>query len=319
MSFFCSCDYSTLELATLSQVCLWWVGNSAMADAINAGRDLHDHFAARVRGIEYEQQHAERKAKVPIAKDMRQLAKAPNFGLPGGLGAAKLVAYARQSYDARFCELSGRTPAGTCGAEKVTDERSGKRLCKVCLEVAKELKSLWFETWPEVRDYLDIVSSLTEGELGGAVQVPGPVGEGKPGLGLIRGGCGYCDGANNGFQGLAARGAKAALYRVTREAYTDPRSPLWGTRVAVFIHDELLCEVPERRAHDAAHRISAVMVETMREFVPDVAITAPPALMRRWFKGAEPTYQCAAHGRTEERRCCDAGQLVPWEPKAKAK
>lgn len=294
-----SVDYGTLELCTLAQVTLWWVGHSAMADAINAGRDLHYQFGARVAGVPYEELRARGKAGDKQAKNFRQMSKAANFGLPGGLGAAKLVAYARQSYDARFCLLSGR--AEKCGTEMVVDERTGKPICAKCLEVARELKSLWFEEWPEVGEYHAKVSELTEGELGGCVQVPGPEGEGKPGLGLIRGGCHFCDGANNGFQGLAARGAKAALYRVAREEYTIPGSALWGCRNVVFVHDEIIAEVPERTAHEAAHRLSEVMVNTMREFVPDVRVTAEPALMRRWLKGAEPVFE--------------SGRLVPWEPK----
>lgn len=319
-SLMASVDYSTLELCTLSQVCLWWVGYSNMAEAINAGRDLHDQFAARIRALTYEEQHAQLKAGDKTAKNMRQLSKAPNFGLPGGLGAFKLVLYARQAYSASFCELSGRAQPGECGKVKITDERSGKRACAACVDVAKELRSLWFQEWPEVSDYHAIITTLTEGPLGGAVQVPGPEGPGAPGMGLTRGRCGFCDGANNGFQGLAARGGKTALYNVARLAYTDPSSPLWGVRPLVFIHDEILAEVPEPTAHEAAHAISDVMVATMREFTPDVTITAPPALMRQWFKGAEPTYLCPEHGRQVEPAavCCTRRRLVPWEPKAKS-
>jgi hypothetical protein len=42
------------------------------------------------------------------------------------------------------------------------------------------------------------------------------------------------------------------------------------------------------------------MVESMKVYTPDVAIEAPPALMRRWYKGADPVYR--------------DGRLVPWEP-----
>lgn len=37
-------------------------------------------------------------AKLPTKKKLRQQAKALNFGIPGGLGAASLVAYAAATY-----------------------------------------------------------------------------------------------------------------------------------------------------------------------------------------------------------------------------
>ena len=298
---FASVDYATLELCTLAQTCLWMVGHSAMADAINAGEDLHLKFAAGVAGVPYAELRARHKAHDKQASDFRQMAKAANFGLPGGLGPTKLVLYARQNYDAKLCELAGVVPVGACGTVgKTTDERSGKVVCSRCLAVAYELRAKWFAQWPEVREYHTRIAALVEGDMGGAVQIPGP--PGSPGL--IRGQCGFCDGANLAFQGLAARGAKTALYRVARECYTDRSSPLWGCRPVVFVHDEIIAEMPSASASEAAERLSGLMVETMREFVPDVRISAEPALMVRWLKGAEcardesgrllPVAQCAA-------------------------
>ena len=45
------------------------------------------------------------------------------------------------------------------------------------------------------------------------------------------------------------------------------------------------------------------MIEGMKSVVPDVAIKAEPALMRYWYKKAEPVFN-------------DEGLLIPWEPKA---
>src|SRR6185503_12335028 len=52
----------------------------------------------------------------------------------------------------------------------------------------------------------------------------------------------------------------------------------------------LAVEGSEQTAHLWAPRLGVVMVESMREYTPDVRVDAPPALMRRWWKGAEPTY-----------------------------
>lgn len=136
--------------------------------------------------------------------------------------------------------------------------------------------------------------------------MPGPEGPGRPGPGLVRGGCHFCDGANNAFQGLAARGAKAAFYRVCHEAYTEASSPVFGVRPVVFVHDEIVAEVPIATAHEAAQRVSEIMVQTMHLFVPDVRVTAEPALMEQWLKGAEPVYD-------------SKNRLIPWVPSDLAK
>ena len=296
-NLFCACDYGTLELVTLAQTCILLLGHSAMADAINEGKDLHNLFAAQLRHVSYEEQSAAYKTGDKTAKNFRQMAKSCNFGFPGGLGAHTMVSYARQSYNARLCLLAGK--AETCGVEMRTDERSGKRVCAACADVATELKNEWFLAWPEVKEYHQYVSVATAGEMGGTVQVPGPPGVGP---GHLRGGCYFCAGANNAFQGLAARGAKAALYAVSREAYTAKRGqPLHGVRPVAFIHDEILSEVPEATAHEGAVRVSEIMVSEMHRYTPDVTVKAVPVLMRAWYKSAEPVFV--------------DGRLVPWEPK----
>jgi DNA polymerase I-like protein with 3'-5' exonuclease and polymerase domains len=109
--------------------------------------------------------------------------------------------------------------------------------------------------------------------------------------------------ANHYFQNLAAVGAKAAAYAVVRAFFT-PGSALYGKGAAVlFIHDEIISELREETAHEAALEQSRIMVEAMQVHVPDVKISAPPALMRRWYKGAEAVYV--------------DGRLAPWEPLAK--
>jgi hypothetical protein len=93
--------------------------------------------------------------------------------------------------------------------------------------------------------------------------------------------------ANHSFQSLAGFGAKHALWLVSRECYVDRSSPLYGSRPVVFAHDEVITEIPENVAHEAAYRQAEIQIAAMREFVPDVHVAAEPALMRRWFKEAE--------------------------------
>jgi hypothetical protein len=72
--------------------------------------------------------------------------------------------------------------------------------------------------------------------------------------GRVRGGCRFTQMCNTLFQGLAADGAKKALWDITRECYLDTASPLFGSRVMIFAHDELILEMPEEKAHEAALR-----------------------------------------------------------------
>jgi DNA polymerase-1 len=256
----CSVDYHVAELCSLAQCLLDLFGASAMADELRAGRDLHVVFAADLAGIPYEDAKALAKAKDPRIKELRQAAKAANFGIPGGLGAAALARYAK-GYGVILSEVE-----------------------------AVDLRNKWLARFPEMRAYFRHVSDQCRG---------GTFRHLHPRTGFVRGGVGYTDGCNHAFQHLTAAGAKEALYRVTREAYTVRTSPLWGTYPLIFVHDEIIAEVPEDRAHEAAHRIAEVMVETMNLYTPDVPARAEPALMRRWYKAADPVYV--------------DGRLVPWE------
>jgi len=276
---FASADYSTLELCTLAQVCLDLFGHSAMFEALHAGRDLHLQMAASILGVDYDEVLRRHKAKDPQVKEMRQLAKAANFGYPGGLGAASFQTYAAATYNVT-----------------VTEDES------------RQLKSQWLEAWPEMRTFFDHV--------GRQLQMRDAFDLVQPRSGRIRGQVGYCDGCNSHFQGLAADGAKAALFFIQQECYTGKSeiwrdgysaSPLHGCRMVAFIHDEFVLEVPEdlSLAQAAVARLVDVMVEGMALYVPDVPIKAEPTLMRRWYKEAEPVWDAD-------------GKLLVWEPKEKA-
>lgn len=312
-----SIDYSALELSTLGQVCLYVVGQSALADAINSGVDVHALFASKIAATPYEEFKAKLEAKDPVARDQRQMTKAANFGFPGMMGAAKFV-LAKRKEGLRLCIAARVAPpcdacqgwignklcrkcygrGALCGLEKVTawKKRDIQPTCYACLQTAESLRNAWLEMWPEIREYWKWVTGIdgVQDQQGTLV---------SPGTGWIRGGLHASNAANHPFQHLASCGAKDALYEVTKEAYTDPRSPLWGTRVVVFAHDELFSEVPKAVLHEAAIRKREIMVASMKKYVPDVRVGAEPAASVRWEKGAEPVYV--------------NGRLVPWEPPPK--
>lgn len=330
----CSCDYGGLELATHGQSCLRIVGWSRLADAINKGVKVHDALAATFLGISYAEFAAGLKGErgpeiAKLYKNVRQAVKPANFGFPGGMGAVKLVlqqrkqgpdttsACGRKYKGLRFCVLLGARACGeheAGGSNKITEYKRKQitPTCSKCIEVAEDIRTKWFQQWPENEDYFKFITDAVD--KGQTVKRDGQDFRLAPGQIMqhvshrLRGATEFCSAANGFFQGLAADGAKRALTRVSRECYDHTYrmpdgqpSPLYGCRIILFAHDELIVEMPEAVAHLAAMRLSAVMVESMREYTPDVLVEAPPALMRRWFKNAEPVYV--------------NGILVPWEPK----
>jgi hypothetical protein len=276
---YCSVDYDCAELRSHAQVLLWLIGESDAAAFFqkNPHGDPHLELAASILGITPEEALRRKKAGDPEVAGLRQMCKAVNFGLPGGMGPAKLVESARKGYKVHMLERE-----------------------------AFARKQQWKARWREMEPYFDWVSSRVGYGEGSLMQLRPGWKEGKKHR--IRGLVGFSDGCNTLFQGLTADGAKHALTQVVRECYSVPESPLFGCRVVVFLYDEMIVEMPKHKAHAAAHRLAEVMRESMQAWLPDVPVTCSPALMQRWYKGAEPVYV----GEGDMRR------LVPWEPEAKA-
>lgn len=293
---FCSTDYAMLEACTLAQVCFDWFGHSEMRTAINEGQDLHLRLAARIKGVTYDEAKALRKDGDSEIKNLRQAAKPVGFGLPGLMSAPKIVFTARKD-GVRFCELAGVLKE--CGANgKVTEwkRRTISPTCTECLTLAARYSEIWFQTYPEVREYhRRTITMARAGEEGAPLETH------RTGMQRLETSANAS--SNHQFQALAAAGAKHASWLLSKECYTDESSVLYNSaRLVVFVHDETFTELRAEVAHECAVRQGEIMVAGMREFTPDVKITAEPALCRRWFKGAEKAL---------DRN----GRLKPWWPK----
>ena len=270
---FVAADYATAELRSLAQLLLQMFGKSKMAEALQDNRELHLEVAAELLGCSYEEAAARRAAGDKEVKEARDLAKPCNFGFPGGLGADKWVEFAREYV---------RRPDGSFPPFA---ERFDKAY-------AEGLKAAWLRRWPEMRDYFQAVGDeVADG--GGSFTYR------HPSTGFVRGGVGYCDGCNHGFQHLTATGAKRAVWAVAKQCYTDVESPLYGARPVAFIHDEILIEAREEAAADAAECLGLVMREAMQPLTPDIPVLVDAHIMRRWSKAADAAYR--------------DGQLIPWE------
>jgi len=184
----------------------------------------------------------------------RQMAKAGNFGFPGGLGPETFVEYAKSSY----------------GVILTIDE-------------AIALRRAWHHQWPEMQDYFRFINDLLDGGVGYVIQ---PISE------RWRGDVSYTQCCNGFFQQRTADGAKAACYEVTKRQFTQRQSALWGSHLVVFVHDELILETPEERCHEASIELSNVMIGQFQRFHPNMAaaVKATPVAMRYWSKEAKPTY-----------------------------
>jgi DNA polymerase-1 len=269
---FAAADYPALEMFTLAQCCVTWLGQSKLAEALNGGLDPHLAMAAEILGRSYEETKAKHDAGDKEVDDVRQLSKVANFGFPGGMGPPKLLVSAKKQLKPEVVARLG-----------------------LDVERMKELKGQWFRTWPEMPLYFSRVNAL--------VDTP----DGRAFLESIatkrfRGGASYCAAANSGFQGLGSDCAKAAAWQIALEQYETPSSALYNTRGGFFVHDEFGIEVLEEHAHEAALRLADVMVEAANFYLPDVPIPrakVKPVLMFRWSKKAKPVFDLE-------------GRLVPW-------
>ncbi len=300
---YCSMDYAALELCTLSQCCINLGIESEMAKAINAGQDLHTRLAARIDGITYEEAMALKQAKDPHILALRQTAKPVNFGKPGLMGPPKMVFTARKD-GVYFCELAdgwkGEVGRGCPQHPRVVKYGKGAGYpipptCERCLQLAKVYSDLWYAEWPEMVDYHKItIAAAKECERGVPID--------SFGTGMLRMETSANAVSNHFFQNLAAQGAKHASWLLSKEMYTDRQSVLYNNaRIVVFVHDENFCEIREPVAHECATRATEILKAGMGEYCPDVRIDIEPALMRRWFKGADKALD-------------KSGRLKPWWP-----
>jgi hypothetical protein len=117
--------------------------------------------------------------------------------------------------------------------------------------------------------------------------------------GRVRGGVSYTQARNTPFSGLAADGAKLALWDLVHSGY----------HVVAFVHDELLIELPLEprdapyaRTAQHAQTVERILVDAMASVCGDIPIRCEYALCLRWSKQLKATY----NARGELIPCDDA-------------
>lgn len=323
--YFLAIDYSAVELRTLAQVCLDRFGFSKLAEVFQAGGDPHTHTAKMLVPNFDELGKVDQKAA-------RQKAKVINFGIPGSLGAASLVDFARTAYDVVmtqeeaealrdkliyeiYPELAlflGDDLFGTIAANIGCDENKVKNaFSKQSFAAAARriiagkterrdgepydpafVDKIW-ETMLSlsngVNDYLSSKFHDREGDERLSRRVFN--GSVVTATGRIRGHVGYSQRCNTQFQGLAADGAKLAMFRLVRLGY----------RLVGFVHDEMMLELPVQCDHELhCNQIQQILIDSMREVTPSIPIECEWLLADRWYKGVD------ANERDEH------GRLIPY-------
>ena len=323
---FLGIDYAAIELRTLAAVCERRYGRSRLADVIREGVDPHSFTASLFEGVTVEEF-----AQLPNRKQLRQQAKALNFGIPGGLGAKSLVAYAAATYGVAlsidqassfrerlisevYPELSDylrddpvetlahglKTSAfrvrsafdsdGTLGAAKRIVSGRGKASG---IDYAESFVDRVWETLGALNEDPKLRQKIKDREAGEALSRDlffGPV---VTITGRLRGKVGFSQACNTPFQGLAADGAKLALWGLYRA----------GFRTVAFVHDEALIELPVGADHtEDAKRIDRILCESMAQLTGTIPIACEYALSDRWYKAAEAVFD-------------DQGRLCRWTPK----
>lgn len=336
--FLLTIDYRFIELVTFAATALRRYGRSRMADVIKAGLDPHANTAALVLGVAPEEFITWKNDPTPhhgvprcdLFKTARQQAKPVNFGVPGGLGVASLVTYARNQY----------------GVEMTEEEAANLRqhLIDIYIELeswlaedahcilARSLRASVANVRAQLGElHLTCVRKILTGNprrtdgkpynprfvervwrnlmaLNQNPDLEEPLRLRRTGedlanricmtgvatiTGRIRGRVGYSQARNTPFQGLAADGAGLALYELIKA----------GFRVVAFVHDEVLIELADEGGYVSAARVriaEAIMCAAMASVLGcDIPVSTEATLSERWDKAAKLIQE-------EER-------IIPWK------
>lgn len=122
---------------------------------------------------------------------------------------------------------------------------------------ATGMRKAWMSAFPEMTPYLD-------GEAGRVTTLTG----------RLRGNTTYCAEKNTPFQGLAADGAKLALYNLDKA----------GFKIVGFVHDEIITEVKIEDAEELLKKQELSMVNSMKAVVPDVRISVDSQISEVYTK-----------------------------------
>lgn len=256
---FLACDFDSQEMRTLAQTLLDTVDGTTLANKYNKDRYYDPHLDFAASIMQISIDEARERLKQKD-KEVKDMRQ-----------TTKMV---------NFGFMGGMEPKGFVKYAKgfgVT----------LSLDRAEELQELWFNQIPEMRLYL-----------AGCERIASTQNEFKiPKSGFIRSDITKYSAANGFVQGLGAHASKQALWDVTYKCMTTEL--MSDCHPVIFIHDEIILEVPEHKVHEVALEVESTMIASMEKWTPDVPAAASAVAMRRWSKNAE--------------RVLENGKLVAWD------
>ncbi len=241
-------DYDGAEMRTFAQALLDIVGYSKLCDKykVDSQFDPHSYLVAEFMNLDYNEVIHKKNNNDKNIKQLRQLMKAANFGFLGGLSSSNFGNYARERYG-------------------VMDITSNKSL---------ELYNFYMKVFPEVKIYFNWIKNQT-------MNPDGIMDVVLPRSLRISGGKHFTQACNCFAQGVAADGALHALYNITEKCF-DSSSVLFKSRPILFIHDEIITEVPNNKLKEASVEIKRLMELGMQTYTPDVPSACSITTSDRW-------------------------------------
>lgn len=237
-------DYSQLEMRVAAHVsqCI------PMIEAFQRGDDLHRLFAARINGVEPEE----------VTGDMRQQAKAGNFGLLFGMGPGGFQIYAETAYNVLLTE-----------------------------EEAAAIHATFFEMWVGMREWHNNMMRLAH-DMG---QVVSPIGRVRRLPNIHDGNDRQVSDAerqaiNSPVQGFGSDIMQMAAASI--EGILPGSRRVDGARLVATVHDSIVAEVPEDSweevTRECVARMEGVVDELKDRFGVDFAVPlkADASVGTRW-------------------------------------
>lgn len=289
-------DFAQLEVVALAAAMEHQMQyGSALADVIRDNKDVHTAIAIEM--------FSDRIG--PVSPRERKRVKPTTFGLPAGMGAAAIQRDAKASYG---LELTVEQVEGIISAYKalapelvhhlaktrdpglaamrycgLKSKGEGWRLLRLLGGDAsdfgeplppEEVDRLWAiatsftgllpdKTATQKRHHRALLERKPSPALAGAVRRALTPQAGLNMSGRLRAGCSYTEARNNIFQSIAADGAIAACWRLFRLGYD----------IRLFLHDEIVTQVPEDGRHEEHVRIiSEVMIGEMSKVLKGLPV-----------------------------------------------
>jgi hypothetical protein len=295
-------DYRAAELVGLAQVFHLLYGGSLLGDAINDGEDPHIRRAKQIVGDGWDTLPESEQKKA------RQAAKAVNFGVPGGLGAAKFQQYAHRSYGLNWSLDEARAVRAKALAEDdalrnyLHDTRSPEALLRLA---AANIGTTFANLIASLKAWRDedagtvhwrLAMKRLRGWANGDTRFEVPTRPGfKPAFdlfrttsiapcGVVRGRSSYTEGHNLPFQATVACGAKLALWNLyeIHQAGGSTWSPV------AFVHDSVLVECEPADAPQVTLLLKDAMRRGLQAVCPDMRVevdaTGP---LERWGQNTD--------------------------------